>query len=91
MNQPVQGFELKEKVAQLQVALLGEHPLMPALLRTIHTQLKADPENVTLLSEEEIQVIVNGLRKQTMTTITTAAITGGKGGKSLKKITVDDL
>jgi hypothetical protein len=59
------GFQLHEKVQALQDALLHKHPTMPVLLREIHTALKKQPENVTLLSEEEIKVIVNGLEKQT--------------------------
>lgn len=58
-------MELKVKVASLQEALLHKHPTMPTLLREIHTALKKQPENMTLLDEEEINVIVNGLEKQT--------------------------
>jgi hypothetical protein len=85
------GLELKEKVAALQSAILAAHPTMPVLLRTIHTLLKKDPENVTLLSEEDISVIVSGLKKQTLTEITTAALNKGTGTKSLKKLTLLDL
>ena len=38
---------------------------MPTLLREIHTTLRSYPEQVTLLSESEIQVIVSGLSVQT--------------------------
>ena len=58
-------FQLKEKVASLEAALLSRHPTMPTLLRDIHTALRAQPENVTLLSEEDIKVIVQGLQVQT--------------------------
>jgi hypothetical protein len=68
---PSQITELQEKVADLQNKLLSQHPLIPTVLRSIHTQLRADPENVTLLSEEEIGVIVNGLKLQTNTEIAT--------------------
>lgn len=60
-----QAFLLKEKVASLEASLLSAHPTMPTLLREIHTALRAQPENVTLLSEEEISVLVRGLQKQT--------------------------
>ncbi len=59
------GFELQEKVASLEQAILERHPRMPVLLREIHTALRAQPENVTLMSEEEIGVIVDGLKIQT--------------------------
>jgi hypothetical protein len=61
------AFLLKEKVASLEAALLSAHPTMPTLLKEIHTTLRAQPENVTLMSEEEISVIVRGLQKQTGT------------------------
>ena len=48
------NLALKLKLAELQEALLNAHPNMPSLLATIHSQLKKDPEQVTLLSEEEI-------------------------------------
>ena len=59
------GFELREKVGQLASAILEKNPKMPTLLREIHSALRAQPENVTLLSEEDISVIVSGLSVQT--------------------------
>lgn len=81
---------VREQIASLQEALLSAHPTMPILLREIHKTLKADPEVVTLLSEEEIGVVVNGLSKQTQTTIATSLATGKKG-KSIKSIGISDL
>ena len=66
MSTPVpEGFALKEKIASLQEALTARHPTMATLLREIHTALKKQPENVTLLSPEDIRVVVNGLEAQT--------------------------
>jgi hypothetical protein len=82
--------QLKEKVGSLQEALLASNPAMPVLLREIHQHLKQDEEVVTLLTEEEIGIIVSGLKKQTQTAILT--VTAKKGtGKSLKKTTLADL
>lgn len=78
------------KISELYDAVQKTLPNMPVLLRDIHTNLKADPELVTLLDPDEIAVIVSGLSKQTQTTITTAIVSGTKG-KSLKKISVDDI
>lgn len=64
------GEEIKMKIAELQESILAAHPRMPMLLRDIHAVLKADPDNVTLLSEEDIGVIVSGLKLQTKTEIT---------------------
>jgi hypothetical protein len=78
------------KIAELGEAVQKTLPNMPALLRDIHSNLKLDPELVTLLSSEQVAVIVSGLSKQTQTTITTSILSGSKG-KSLKKISVDDI
>lgn len=84
----INAFELHEKVAKLQEAILASHPTLPVLLRTIHTQLLKDPEQVTLLSEEEIGIIVNGLKKQTNTEIATKVVKESKSAaSSIKKAT----
>ena len=85
-----QGFEIREKVAALQAALLEAHPQIPQLLRTIHSQLAKDPELVTLLSEAEIAVVVTGLKKQTQTELVTS-LAKPSTTKALKKLTVLDL
>lgn len=59
------GFELREKVGQLASAILEKNPKMPTLLREIHTTIRQYPEQVTLLSEEDISIIVSGLSVQT--------------------------
>lgn len=84
------AYQVKEAIQDLKSKLLSAHPEMPVLLRKIHQTLKADPEVVTLLDEEEIEVIVNGLSKQTQTTIATSLATK-RTGKSLKSIGVSDL
>lgn len=78
------------KIAELQTAVLQTLPNMPTLLRDIHQNLRADPEIVTLLTPPQVAIIVSGLSKQTQTTITTQVLSGSKG-KSLKKISVDDI
>ena len=80
--------EIKMKIAELQESILAAHPRMPMLLREIHSVLKADPDNVTLLSEEDIGVIVSGLKKQTQTEIVAATLS--KKTK-LKNTTLADL
>lgn len=71
---PDQTTELRIKVAELENALLTAHPMIPMLLRTIHTQLRKDPEIVTIMSPEEIGVVVNALKHQTKTEITTTLV-----------------
>lgn len=84
------AYQVKEAIQDLKTKLLSAHPEMPVLLRKIHTTLRSDPEVVTLLDEEDIEVIVNGLSAQTKTTIATS-IASSKKGKSLKSIGVADL
>jgi len=82
--------QVKEAIASLQEALLQAHPRMPILLREIHQTLRKDPEVVTLLNEDEIGVIINGLSAQTKTTIATSLATK-RTGKAIKSIGVADL
>jgi hypothetical protein len=58
-------IQVKEKILSLEKAMLERHPRMPILLQEIHAALKAQPENVTLLPEEEICILVKGLQHQT--------------------------
>lgn len=68
---PDQTTELRIKVAELEAALLSAHPMIPMLLKVIHTHLRKDPEIVTIMTPEEIGVVVNALKVQTKTEITT--------------------
>jgi len=81
--------DLKIKLAELQESILSAHPRLPILLRDIHKQLKEDASIVTILTDEEIEIVVSGLKKQTTTEITQAAIKARipKG----KSITLADL
>ena len=86
------NLEIKTKLDELQQALLTQHPSMPTLLREIHKTLKAYPEQVTLMTEEEINIIVSGLEKQTSSNLAASAMKSTKTKKeSLKNVTSDDL
>lgn len=89
MQENLSAYEIKEKVLALQESMLSSHPQMPTLLRQIHTQLRADPEIVTLLSEDEISIIVSGLMKQTQTELVVASVKSKT--KSLKSMGTGDL
>jgi hypothetical protein len=82
--------QISESVSSLQAALLSTHPDISSILRTIHTTLKANPDCVTLLSEDEIGIIISGLKQQTNTEIATSISKGGKG-KGVKSIGISDL
>lgn len=84
------GFEVKEKLAALESALLANHPTMSMLLRDIHSKLMMDKAVVTLMSEEEIQLVVSGLARQTAVEIATSFV-GKKSGGSKKKETATKI
>ena len=75
--------QLKEKCLDLKERLLANNPTMPGLLREIHSTLKQYPEQVTLLAEEDIQLIVQGLMKQTGVEFATQA--AKQSSKSIAK------
>lgn len=65
-------LEIKTRIQDLQQAIHSANPGMPAILRDIHTKLKADPAVITLLEEEDIEAIVSGLKLQTNVELTSA-------------------
>ena len=86
------NIEIKSKLDELQQALLTAHPTMPTLLRDIHKTLKAQPEQVTLMTDEEIAIIVQGLEKQTNSHLAASALKTTKAKKeSLKNVSSADL
>ena len=91
---PKLPIDLENKILSLQESVLQRLPQMPTLLQEIWNALKKQPENVTILEEEQVQIICSGLEIQTntkliesmtKTTKSKAAIT------KLKNLTVDDL
>lgn len=86
------NLEIKSKLDALQEALLSSHPTLPTLLRDIHRTLKAQPDQVTLMTPEEIQIVVLGLAKQTTSHLVEGSMKPTKAAKeSLKKVKEDDL
>ena len=83
MTSPTVPFELQEKIQSLQNAILDKHPTMPTLLREIHIALRKQPENVVILSEDQIGIIVRGLEVQTNIFL---AETVSKSAKSTSKV-----
>ena len=72
VNTQMNLAEIQQTISELESALLNAHPEMPTLLRKIHTKLKSDPAIVTLLSEEEIAHVINGLKVQTNVSLISA-------------------
>lgn len=88
MTQDTEIISLKEKINSLEEAILTAHPTLPTILRDIHTKLKADPATVTLLEEEDIAIIISGLKVQTNTEISSGPkkVAGAKKSSATSRI-----
>ena len=82
--------QVREQILTLQTQLLTAHPQLPVLLSIIHKQLIADPEIITLVSEEECGITVSGLKRQTQTEVSVKALSSSKKG-GLKALGIGDL
>ena len=72
--------------------LLTNKYFRQTLLKDIHRTLKAQPEQVTLMSEQELHMVVQGLMKQTNSNLAAAAMKPARAKKeSLKSMTLDEL
>ena len=86
------NLEIQTKLESLSQALLESNPTLPTLLKDIHRTLKGQPEQVTLMSESELHLVVQGLIKQTNSNLAAATMKPSKAKKeSLKNVTLDDL
>ena len=83
---------IKQNIAAISQALLSNNPALPVLLTTIKRTLKNDPQLVTLLSEEDICAIVQGLDRQTGNYLANAMVKSKTSEtKKLKNATAADL
>lgn len=82
--------QVREKLIELEAAINAHTPNLPSLLRTIHGQLKKDPEIVTLLSEEECSILVSGLKEHTQIELACKALKSAPR-TSLKSTSLADL
>jgi len=81
--------QISSAILELQEKLLAQHPSMPILLRTIHKELQANPDVVTLLKDEERAIIIAGLEKFTKTEL--IVNTKNLAKKAIKSMTTLDL
>lgn len=86
------NLDIKTKLDELEQLLLTNHPNMATALRDIHKTLKAQPDIVTLMSEEEIAIVVQGLAKQTNSQLVASTLKpSASKKKALTKVTSDEL
>ncbi len=87
-----QAEQVKVSILEIEDALLSSNPMLPQLLRKIHTNLRNDPEVVTLLSDEDIGILVRGQMKQMNTAIAEKLVKAkATGAKALKNLDISDL
>jgi len=82
--------QLSAKIDEIEQCLENNAPNLNTILQTVHRQLKKDSELVTLLSDKECSVLVNGLKQHTKIELACTALKS-KPKKSLKSTTIDDL
>lgn len=81
-----------DRIAALKQSLQEQSPQYESILHIIHQRLSKDEAIVTLLSEEQIGIIVAGLSKKKGIVLATSGAKGKTaGGKALKALTADDL
>lgn len=83
--------DMQEKILALEAAVKQRLPNMPMLLKEIHGALRKDPDCVTLLTEQEIAVLISGLERQTNTYIVSTVTKSKSAASKLKTLTADDL
>lgn len=89
---PRKTHPIAMEMAELEAALDAHVPGFVSILSTIHKKLKADPDVVTLLDEEEIAVIVAGLEKHTNVTIVApSAVKAAKAKARKEPVSAMDL
>lgn len=81
-------------IQELEGTIKANHPRMPSLLQDIWGTLEKYPECVTLLSEEEMEIVISGLEKVVDTdlaAITLKSATSGGKGKSKTPVSAASL
>jgi len=92
VNTPVESagtinfHQVSGLITELDGTIKANHPRMPSLLQDIWITLEKYPECVTLLSEEEMEIVISGLEKVVDTDLAAitlkSATSGGKGKKA---------
>ena len=82
-------MELASQLDTLEQALLAAHPSMPTLLRQIHAGLLKNPAAIHSLDDDQIAILISGLKSYTATEIIAKAPAKKKPAK--ENLTLDDL
>lgn len=82
-------MELASQLDTLEQALLAAHPSMPTLLRQIHAGLLKNPAAIHSLDDDQIAILISGLKSYTATEIIAKAPAKKKPAK--ENLSLDDL
>jgi DNA polymerase III psi subunit len=83
--------QVQQKVSTLRDTILEKHPRLPGLLSEILTALQAQPENVLLLSPDEIGLVVQGIEVHKGTFLAASVTKPAAQKSSIAKIKVGGL
>ena len=75
-------------ITELDGTIKANHPRMPGLLQDIWNTLEKYPECVTLLSEEEMEIVISGLEKVVDTDLAASTLKSATSGSKGKKAPV---
>jgi hypothetical protein len=91
-SKPRKTHPIAMEMAELEESLNSHVPGFVSILSTIHKKLRADPDVVTLLDDDEIAVIVSGLEKHTNVTIVApSAVKAAKAKARKEPVSAMDL
>lgn len=84
--------EVSDRIVELRDAIHSAHPKMPGLLQEIWKTTQSYPEQVTLLTEDQMEIIIAGLEKVVDTDLANITLKSATSGKKSKvAITTDSL
>lgn len=77
-------FRLRQSVSELTAALLAKHPSLATLLKEIHLTIRKYPEQVTILTEEELNGIFHSYEEMSKITLANSVTAKKSSEKNLK-------
>jgi hypothetical protein len=88
MNQTEQ---ITMKIAELEQAMISQHPQMPMYLKQIHQELLKSPELVHIMTNEQRATLIQALEKQTGVSVFAALKAKKPTAKSMATASLQDL
>lgn len=86
-----QAEHITLRIAELEQALLSQHPQMPTYLKQIHAELLKAPELVHIMTNEQRSILIAALQKQTGTNIFMALKAKKPTARSMATASIEEL